>query len=125
MGMALMNMAVQAPIPHSTVVRAKGVAEKEILAICKDKSISRIVVGLPLNEDGTESPQCEKVRNFVRRLQKRINVTVEYVDEFLSSEEAHQRLRESSHKRVDTVNIDALAAAIVLERYLAKMSRDA
>ena len=116
-GVALLSLAVGIPLPHNTFLRAKGQAEREIVKLCKDRNVNMLVVGLPLSEDGSENLQCEKIRNFIRRLQNRIGVTVEYVDEYLSSDEAQQRLQ---MLRFDAEKIDAQAAAIILERYLGK-----
>lgn len=88
-------------------------AEFEILKIINDCSISLIVMGLPLNADNSESAMCLKVRKFSRRLQKRADIKIVFVDEFASSAEAIERHAKSREP------IDHLAAAIILQRYFA------
>ncbi len=117
-GVALYERSAAVPMPHSTFQRAKGEAERAILALCSERQVERIIVGLPLNDDGSESEQCEKVRQFSRRLEKRIEIPLEFVDEYASSEEALQRLRDSGVRQPEVGRIDALAASILIERYL-------
>ena len=117
-GVALLDTAAGVPLPLPACSRAKGEAERRIIDLCSERSIAHILIGLPLSDDNRENSQCEKVRNFSRRLGKRINVQMEFIDEYLSSEEALQRLREQGNRRPEPGQIDSLAAVILLERYL-------
>ena len=117
-GIALLDTTAGVPLPLGAWNRAKGEAEQRIIALCSERSIEHILVGLPLSDDDRENSQCDKVRNFSRRLGMRINAQMEFIDEYLSSEEALQRLREQGNRRPEPGQIDALAAAILLERYL-------
>lgn len=122
-GVAILDTAVAVPLAIGTFSRARGEAERLIIDLCSERSIAHILVGLPLSEDNRENPQCEKVRNFSRRLEKRINVQLEFIDEYLSSEEAMQRLREQGVRKPEVGQIDAQAAVILLERYLLQSSQ--
>lgn len=122
-GVALLDSDAGVPLPHDTFIRAKGEAEKKILSLCEERTIEKILVGLPLNDDGSENEQSEKVRNFVRRLAKRIETPIELIDEYASSEEARQRLYDSGVRNPEVGRIDALAASILIERYLNKSLR--
>lgn len=117
-GIAAMDANIKLPFPVGTIDRAKGEAERAILKLCQERNVTRIIVGLPLSEDGNENDQCVKVRNFARRLSKRISIHVDFIDEYYSSEEASQRLREQGITRPEVGRVDALAATIILERYL-------
>lgn len=77
-----------------------------------------LLVGLPLNMDGTESPMSARAQKFARQLHGRFNVPVEMVDERLTSFAAKQQrrdLRQSTDFGRDTV--DAEAACIILLDY--------
>jgi putative Holliday junction resolvase len=80
----------------------------------------RIVVGLPLNMDGTEGPQATKVRRFAERLAAHTGLPVELWDERLTTVEAEQTLRETGTKRHKRRSlVDQVAAAGILRSYLA------
>ncbi|MBK8971744.1 MAG: Holliday junction resolvase RuvX [Hahellaceae bacterium] len=75
----------------------------------------RVLVGHPLNMDGTENEMCVRARKFANRLHGRFGVQVELVDERLSSF-VHREQRRVSAGRSDP--IDALAAATICEDWL-------
>jgi len=84
----------------------------------------RLIVGLPYNVDDSESPQTRVAREFASALGARYGVPVSLVDERYSSLEAGERLRESRRagvrrRRVTKGDVDAAAACIILERWLA------
>ena len=117
-GLAIMDEALRLPLPLGVVNRAQGEAERHILALCLERKVTKIVIGLPLSESGSENDQCLKVRNFARRLAQRTQVELQFIDEYYSSEEASERLREQGVSRPEVGRVDALAATIILERYL-------
>lgn len=73
------------------------------------------VVGAPQHADGTEHPVARLAGKFARRLAARFQLPVTVVDETLSSVEAERRLREGGRREGD---LDAEAAAVILETYL-------
>ncbi|ODS24549.1 Holliday junction DNA helicase RuvA [Candidatus Endobugula sertula] len=78
----------------------------------------RLIVGLPLNMDGSESELCIRVRKFGRRLYGRFSIDVEYMDERLSTFDAKQEAKERRHKGDYRSNpIDSIAARIILESW--------
>lgn len=82
---------------------------------------AKLVVGLPLNMDGTEGPQARRVRVFAERLGSHLGLPVELWDERLTTFEAEGALRDAdvpSSRRRGLV--DQEAAAIILESYLAR-----
>jgi putative Holliday junction resolvase len=82
---------------------------------------AKLVVGLPLNMDGTEGPQAARVRAFAERLGSHLGLSVELWDERLTTVEAESSLRTAgvpSSRRRELV--DQEAAAIILESYLAR-----
>ena len=81
-----------------------------------------LLVGLPLNMDGSESELSRLARKFARRLQGRFNLEVLMVDERLTSQDAKSTLREAGSERqngrIDLTKIDHLAAALILQSWL-------
>jgi putative Holliday junction resolvase len=82
-----------------------------------------VVVGLPLTLDGTEQPASRRARAFASQLGQRYGLPVLLVDERHSSREAAQRFAAGRaaglRRRRDAAGIDAEAAAVILERWLA------
>jgi putative Holliday junction resolvase len=84
-----------------------------------ERGVSRIVVGLPLNMDGTEGPSARAARTFAEHLGMSTGVEVEMFDERLTSVEAEERLRSASTSRSGKKTArDAVAAAVILEGWL-------
>lgn len=107
--------------PHSTLLRAGGKAERAILDLIAQHKVQHLVVGLPLSDSGEKNEQCLKVESFCRRLQKRVEIQIHFVDEYSSSYEAEEQLRRSgkSGKRLKKEGLlDAASAAIILQTYL-------
>lgn len=73
-----------------------------------------LVVGIPLNMDGTEQPTTHSARCFKRELERRFHLPVYIADERLSTREARQRLGSRGQMQVDD---DPVAAQIILETW--------
>jgi putative Holliday junction resolvase len=88
--------------------------------LARRHEVAAVVVGLPLNMDGTRGPQAEKVLGFVEGLRRRLaHVPVVTRDERLTTVEAEEKLREAGmgwreRKRV----VDQVAAVVILQEYL-------
>ena len=81
--------------------------------------VSRVVVGLPLNMDGTEGRQAARVRAFGERLASHLRLPIDYWDERLTTFEAEDRLRSSGVKAARRRElIDQVAAEVILRSYL-------
>ncbi|GAB7217457.1 MULTISPECIES: Holliday junction resolvase RuvX [Dickeya] len=77
-----------------------------------------VIVGLPLNMDGTEQPLTARARKFAQRLHGRFGVTVELHDERLSTVEARADLFErGGFRALDKGSVDAASAVIILESW--------
>jgi putative Holliday junction resolvase len=82
-----------------------------------------LVVGIPYNEDGSESPMTQRARAFAGELGKRTGLEIACTDERYSSLEAEVELRDARHsgarvRRVCKEDVDRTAACIILERWL-------
>jgi putative pre-16S rRNA nuclease len=90
-----------------------------IRSLLIERGVSLIVVGLPLNVDGTEGPSARAARTFAEHLSIATGLPVELFDERLTTFEAEQRLREASASRAaKRTSRDAVAAAVILEGWL-------
>ena len=102
-----------------------GPDQARIAALIDEWRPSRLVVGLPLHADGSEGSMVEAVREFAGTLERHA-LPVDYCDERLSSREAEQTLKRArqagSRGRVSKTDVDAAAAVVIAERYLATLS---
>ena len=102
--------------------REKAIAD--IVRIAKENAVSEIVVGLPRNMDGTEGSRAELCREFASALESASGLKVVMWDERRTTVEAHNILSQHNYhgkKRKNTV--DAVAASLILEGYLAFRGR--
>jgi putative Holliday junction resolvase len=104
------------------VRRQGGVRDLEAIArLLAPYEPARVVVGLPLNMDGSEGPQAAKVRRFAARLAEHSGLAIEFWDERLTTVEAEDILRESGIAgRKRKALVDQVAAAGILRSYLAR-----
>jgi putative Holliday junction resolvase len=83
---------------------------------------AELVVGLPLDNEGQEQPMTRTARRFAQRIGDRYSLPVVFTDERMSSQEAARRFAAGraagTRKKSDAKNIDAEAAAVILESYL-------
>jgi len=79
------------------------------------------VVGLPRHADGAEHEIARLASKFARRISERFGLPVAFVDETLSSVEAESRLREGGARPGRKGDVDAQAAAVILQSYLDDM----
>ena len=103
-------------------VREKAVAD--IVRLARDNDVGTIVVGLPKNMDGTEGPRAALCREFAEVLRAATGLEIAMWDERRTTVEAHNILSEHNYhgkKRKNTV--DAVAASLILEGYLAYLRR--
>ena len=86
--------------------------------LCASEGVERLVIGLPLNMDGTEGAQAAAAREFGDRLAA-IGLTVDYEDERLSTWEAGERMAEVGRRaRRGSGELDSTAARVILQQYL-------
>ncbi len=104
-----------------TTVRRSGTRADlgELKRLAAEHSVSRIVVGLPLNMDGSEGPMAEAVRKLGGSLEGASGIPVEYWDERLSTVSAERVLIEGNVSREKRRRvIDRVAASIILQSWL-------
>jgi putative Holliday junction resolvase len=123
-GLALAEHPTAPPTPLFTYARTTRARD---LAQCADWvarfGVQMVVVGVPLNQDGTLGPRARWAAGFARDLQRRLPVTVVVQDERLSTVEADERLALLT-PAARAERQDAVAAAIILERALRAPDED-
>ncbi len=96
----------------------------EIDRVCElvdEKDVERVVVGLPINMDGSEGDRARKARSFAKQLRRRLDVPVELSDERLTSAQAHRELsREGASMNERGQRVDRMAAQLILRRYMGR-----
>ena len=96
---------------------------RKISEICNRYETDLIVSGLPLNMDGTEGFQAKKVRDFCGQLE-RAGLHIIFQDERLTTVAAENALLEGNISRLDRKhNVDKIAAALILERWLNEQNK--
>lgn len=91
----------------------------ELASICRKEDIKVIVIGLPLNQEGTVGKEAMKVQQFSHELKKYLEIPVEFEDERFSSAMASQLFRESGRTVKETKGtIDQKSAQLILQTYL-------
>ena len=85
-------------------------------------AIKGLVIGYPLNMDGSEGPRCQSVRAFVRNLEPHFDLPIVLWDERLSSHAAEEALLKASLSRSKSKDkVDKVAAALILQGLLDKL----
>ena len=90
----------------------------EVEKIVGDWRPAGFIVGRPKHADGAAHPIARLAEKFARRLAARFNLPVTFVDETLSSAAAESQLREQHARIRARQDVDALAAAVILQSYL-------
>lgn len=108
--------------PREAVDQKQGDPILKLLKIIKEDSISKLVVGLPLNSDSSENDQCKYTRKFADKIIDKINdkesIELIYVNEYGTSLEAKHRFTTMDFdKSIKKGTIDSTSASIILETY--------
>ncbi len=91
----------------------------QIAALLKEWQPALLVVGLPLNMDGTEQDISRRARKFANRLHGRFGIRVELQDERLTTTDARARLFENGgYKALGKDAVDAVSAQLILESWM-------
>lgn len=127
MGVAVSDEAGIIALPLCVVpVRGPRQAADETARLIQEKQAGRVVIGLPLNMNGSRGPAAEAVEQFVAKLRALTALPVETWDERLSSRAAERILVEADVRRAKRKTvIDQLAAQIMLQSYLDRQAASA
>jgi putative Holliday junction resolvase len=106
-------------LPLATIVQnSRKTSLTAVLKHLAELGCERVVVGLPLNMDGTEGPAARAARTFAEELGQAAKVPVELHDERLSSVEARDRTLAVSRGKRHNGHDDAIAACVILESWM-------
>ena len=126
-GLAIFDLKNDFIYPFKTIFREKAnilrKSLREIIEIVKSENITDIVIGLPLNADGTVGDRVLKVENFKKMLKAKLdnenlNIKIYLQDERLTTKEAKEILDSRGVKRTEQKKvIDQVAAEIILQDF--------
>jgi putative Holliday junction resolvase len=119
-GLALSDVGHCIATPYDTIRRSKLAADlRHLKKVIEDEGAGALVLGLPVNMDGSEGPRCQATRQFAADLLKQIDLPLAFWDERLSTRAAENALLDAdvSRKRRAEV-IDKVAAAVILQGFL-------
>lgn len=120
-GVALSDPTHFLASPHSMIERESDVdVIRQLVALCGSQQVEKIVLGLPLNMNGTKGPAVEKALQFLVRLTAALPaVPVETWDERLSTVSAQRVLIDAGTSRKKRKGlVDKIAAQFILQHYL-------
>jgi putative Holliday junction resolvase len=105
------------------VASGRSGAIREIAALVADREVAEVVVGLPLNMNGTRGPMAEEAQAFADALREATGVRVVCWDERLTTESAKRALRQAGgHRKRKKGQLDQMAATLMLNDYLQSRS---
>jgi putative Holliday junction resolvase len=124
-GLALSDGMLGVASPMTTLVRKKFTADAtELSRLVEQHGVYGIVMGLPLNMDGSEGPRAQATRAFVRNLANILPLPVAFWDERLSTVAAERAMLEADISRKKRAKkIDSAAASFILQGALDRMAR--
>ena len=124
-GLAISDSAFMVASPLETVRRKKFTQDAEILfALIDEKDVGGLVLGLPINMDGTEGPRCQSTRQFARNLLGLRDIPIAFWDERLSTAAVERALIDADTSRAKRAKVvDQLAASYILQGALDFISR--
>jgi putative Holliday junction resolvase len=118
-GIAISDPSGTLARPLQTLVRtSKSKDFAAIAALVAEHDISLVVVGRPLSLDGTEGPQAQRVARYAQALADHLPIRVISWDERYTTATAEEILRQNRKKRKNKGELDAVAAAVILQSYL-------
>lgn len=123
-GIAISDAGRTIATPYKTLKRTKFSRDaEELLALAEERQIGGIVIGLPLNMDGTEGPRCQSVRQFAADLGQQTELPIAFWDERLSTVAVTRTLLEADTSRARRRQVvDKMAAGFILQGALDRLN---
>lgn len=122
-GLALSDGMHSIATPHSTLMRGKFSKDAEVLKqLVEKENIAVLVLGYPINMDGSEGPRCQSIRQFARNLEKIIPLPMLLWDERMSTMAVTRVMLEADLSRARRAEVvDKLAASYILQGVLDRL----
>ncbi|AXS40861.1 Holliday junction resolvase RuvX [Breoghania sp. L-A4] len=119
-GLALSDAGRSIASPLETIRRKKfKIDAVRLLELCAEHAICGLVIGLPLNMDGSEGPRAQATRAFARNLAAITDIPLTFWDERLSTAAVTRTLLEADASRARRAEVvDKMAAAYILQGFL-------
>ncbi len=116
-GLALSDGELIIGSPLETIRRIKFTADAEALRrLVVEHDVGGLVIGLPVNMDGSEGPRCQSVRQFAANLLGKIDIDIAFWDERLSTAAVTRTLIEADMSRAKRARVvDKMAAGYILQ----------
>ena len=126
-GLALSDETRLLATPFGVLQRTAGLAPvlDAIAELVQREGVTQLVVGLPLNADGTAGRQAKRAQDFARVAERVVRVPVTLWDERLSTRAAEEIVRAQGRSTRKRTDLDAVAAAVILQDYLDHLRRSA
>ena len=119
-GMALSDTRLMIASPMETLRRKKWSEDSQkLLKLIDEQDVFGLIIGLPLNMDGSEGPRCQSIRQLAENILKLTDIPICFWDERLSTAAVTRTLLDAdmSRKRRSEV-VDKMAAAYILQGFL-------
>lgn len=124
-GLALSDVERQIATPLETIKRVKfGLDAAALLKIAEKHAVAGLIIGLPLNMDGSEGPRVQSTRAFIRNLAPLTTLPIAFWDERLSTMAVTRTLLDADASRAKRAAVvDKMAAAYILQGALDRLLR--
>jgi putative Holliday junction resolvase len=124
-GIAISDSDFKVAAPVETIRRTKFAADAARLAqLIAERAVGGLVIGLPVNMDGSEGPRCQSVRQFAANLLRRIDLPIAFWDERLSTAAVTRAMLDLDVTRARRARtVDKEAAAYILQGALDALRR--
>jgi putative Holliday junction resolvase len=119
-GLALSDVGRMIATPFRTIERAKFSTDAQALAsIVKEHNVGALVLGYPVNMDGSEGPRCQSVRQFARNLAEKMDMPMLLSDERMSTMAVTRTMLDADLSRQRRAElVDKMAASYILQSAL-------
>jgi len=116
-GLAISDSAFHLATPIDTIRRKKFTQDAlQLQETIKARDVGGLVLGLPVNMDGTEGPRCQSTRQFARNFLEKLDIPIAYWDERLSTSAVERDLIAADVTRAKRAQvIDQMAAGFILQ----------
>jgi len=126
-GLAISDFTFTIASPLETIRRSKFMADLAYLKkLITEREVGALVIGLPVNMDGSEGPKCQSVRQFATNCAAGIDLPMAFWDERLSTAAVTRTLLEADTSRARRGEVvDKMAAAYILQGALDRLRNQA